>query len=52
MEILFYRWNWLYDSWIQDNIFSTRGPRGKKIDDIMTNFEFPKKLVVLRKESR
>ena len=52
MEILFYRWNWLYDGWVQENIFFTRGPRGKKIDNVMTNFEIPKKIVVLRKESR
>jgi len=46
MEILFYRWNRLYDGWVQENIFFTWGPRGNKIDDI------PKKIVVLRKESR
>jgi len=38
MEILFYRWNRLYDGWVQENIFFTWGPRGKKIDDVMTNF--------------
>jgi len=41
-----------YDKLWDSKIFSTRGPRGKKIDDIMTNFEIPKKLVVLIKESR
>jgi len=31
---------------------SHEGLEEKEIDDIMTNFEIPKKLVVLRKESR